>query len=634
MNESRFKSLIENSFDVIGLYDSNFDVIYLSPSFVRITGFSIDERKNTSGLRFAHPDDFDRSKQLIEEVLQSPEVPIPFQNRMLHKDGHYIWVEGVMTNRLRDVEVQAIVANYRDITERKQAEEKIEISEKRFRAIIEEFPFPVVTYDKEGNYLLTNRSWEEMWNDKRERASTYNIRKDPQMITSGLSVFVEKAFSGELAYSFPYQYDPAQIGKLGRKRWIQMVLFPLKNAEGLVIEVILVLLDLTVIKETEHKLMASEKRLKTIIENSFEAIVILNTEGQLIYMSPSAERMAGISLGELNDTSVFQFTPPSDVEKARNLLHTAINKPGLAIPFHGKHRSITGNEIDVEGFVTNLIADESIEGIVANYRDITERKKYEKEILQLNKDLEDKIAFRTGQLVEANAELEAFSYSVSHDLRAPLRSINRHIEMLTRCYGQKAGNDGQEILDKIQSRVRRMEQLIEDLINFSMVGKSDLKKELVSMDMIISQALDELKHSGVSLPYNLTINYLGSVECDGNLVKQVWINLLSNAIKYSAVRQKPVIEVGSCNENGLLIYYVKDNGVGFSMEYSKKLFKVFQRLHHEKDFSGTGIGLAIAHRIIARHQGSIWAEAIENEGATFYFTLKLNDPSQRSRDIG
>jgi light-regulated signal transduction histidine kinase (bacteriophytochrome) len=167
-----------------------------------------------------------------------------------------------------------------------------------------------------------------------------------------------------------------------------------------------------------------------------------------------------------------------------------------------------------------------------------------------------------------------------------------------------------------------MEQLIEDLMNFSKVGKSDLKRELVSMDMIVSQAIDELKNSGVSIPDNLIINYLGSAKCDGNLIKQVWINLLSNAIKYSKGREKPIIEISSYNENNKLIYQIKDNGVGFDMVYSKKLFNVFQRLHHEKDFSGTGIGLAMVHRIISRHQGAIWARAIENEGATFYFTLK------------
>jgi PAS domain S-box-containing protein len=622
LNDSRFKSLTENSFDVIALYDSNFNIIYLSPSFVRISGFTVEERKNSFGLKFSHPDDIEKVKVLMQESLQRPRVPIPFQNRLRHKDGHYIWVEGVLTNRLDDPDLQAIVANYREITERKQAEEKLQISEKRFRAIIEEFPYPVVTYDKDGNYLLTNKAWEEMWDDKRERVSGYNIRKDPQLIASGLSVYVEKAFAGELSYAFPYMYDPALIGKSGRKRWIQMVLFPLKNDDGLVIEVILVLLDLTDIKSAEQKLIASEQRFKRLLENSFEAICLVNKDGQFIYMSPSAERMAGRTLQDMTSLSVTQLVTADEEAEYAGLVKKVMLNPGIAIPFEGKLKHAAGNEIHIEGIVTNLLGDDAIGAIVANYRDITERKKYENEILSLNKDLEGKIAQRTAQLVEVNSELEAFSYSASHDLRAPLRSINRHLEMLNYNFSEQVSDEIKEILDKISSRVRRMDQLIEDLINFSKVGKSDLRREIVSMDMVVGQAVDELVHSGVTIPSNLIVNYLGSAECDGNLIKQVWINLLSNAIKYSNGREKPVIEVGSKNQNATLVYYVKDNGVGFNMEYSKKLFKVFQRLHHEKDFSGTGLGLAIAHRIITRHHGSIWATAVENEGATFYFTLK------------
>lgn len=496
ISDKRFKSLIENSFDVIALYDAAFGILYLSPSFFRLTGFTIEERKNSRALNFAHPEDVVKSRQLMAEVLRRPNVPVPFQNRLLHKQGHYIWVEGVLTNRLDDEDVQAVVANYREISERKEAEERLTISENRFRSIIEEFPFPVVTYDKHGNSLLTNRAWEVMWEDKRENALNYNIRQDPQLIQSGLSVYVEKAFGGEVSQAPPYLYDPALIGKKGRKRWIQMVLFPLKDDSGSVREVILVLLDLTSIKEAEA------------------------------------------------------------------------------------------------------------------------------EILKLNTELEERVAHRTTELREANLELESFSYSVSHDLRAPLRGIIRASELLVQSFHDKLGDEGQDMLDKIQGRVFKMQQLIDDLMNFSKASKTELQKKVVSMDMIVNQSVEDLKQGGVAIPLDLRVQYLGSVECDENLMKQVWINLLSNAIKYSTQRERPVVEVGSYSDNGSLTYYVKDNGVGFDMQYYHKIFKVFQRLHHEKDFQGTGIGLAIVHKIIARHGGKIWAQATKEEGATFYFTLR------------
>lgn len=501
-NEKRFRTLIENSFDVITLLNEKLDIIYLSPSFERLTGFAPEERKNKNGLTFVHPDELEKTQCLITEVMQNQGTPVLFQNRILHKNGTYIWVEGVLTNLLYDRSVEAIVANYRDVTERKEAEENLKLNEIRFRSIIEQFPYPVVTYNRDGVSTGANKAWEDLWEDKRENAQGYNIRTDPQFTQSGLSYYVEKAFAGEIAHAPPYLYDPALIGKKGRKRWIQMVLYPLKDSTGKMAEVILILLDLTANKKAEEKLIASEQQFRT-----------------------------------------------------------------------------------------------------------------------LNAELEDRVLLRTTQLQEANKELEAFSYTVSHDLRAPLRSINAYSHILEEDYSPQLDTEGKRILRSIISNARRMNHLIDDLLDFSKIGKAEIRKNTVNMTRLVKEVIDELRHSGMTIPVQLLIQDLPPAQCDGILIKQVWVNLISNAIKYSAIREIPIIEIGTREADNSAVYYVKDNGAGFDMQYYHKLFGVFERLHTSEQFSGTGVGLAIVKRIVARHGGAVWAESKLNEGATFYFSL-------------
>jgi signal transduction histidine kinase len=239
-----------------------------------------------------------------------------------------------------------------------------------------------------------------------------------------------------------------------------------------------------------------------------------------------------------------------------------------------------------------------------------------------NQKLELTIERRTHDLEVANKELEAFSYSVSHDLRAPLRSINGFSRILLEDYGHLLDEEGIQTLNTIMRNGTRMGQLIDDLLAFSRLGKQHVAKLNLDMTNIARTVSDDLKEQ-YGNKSEIVINALPEIKGDSSMLRQVMQNLISNALKYSMKKDKPLIEIGAYRENGENVYYVKDNGAGFNMDYYDKLFGVFQRLHNATDFEGTGVGLALVHRIISKHEGRIWAEGKENEGATFYFSLPV-----------
>ncbi|MFI5161934.1 MAG: ATP-binding protein [Sphingobacteriales bacterium] len=246
------------------------------------------------------------------------------------------------------------------------------------------------------------------------------------------------------------------------------------------------------------------------------------------------------------------------------------------------------------------------------------------EVYHVWQNLDNKVKERTVQLELVNKELEAFSYSVSHDLRTPLRAINGYSIMLKEDYEAKLDSEGKRIIGNVITNARMMGQLIDDLLAFSRLGKKELVKAKIDMQLLAINVVNELLQNDTELNYHINIGLLPPAEADHGMIKQVLINLLNNAIKYSSKNAHPEIELGARDEETRIIYYVKDNGVGFDMAYAGKLFGVFQRLHSQEEFEGTGVGLALVKRIIDKHKGEVWAEGEENIGATFYFSLPKN----------
>lgn len=372
---------------------------------------------------------------------------------------------------------------------------------------------------------------------------------------------------------------------------------------------------------SEKALRESEKRFKAWIENGTDMVVIFKEDMRPAYTSPYIFKSFGYSKEDFAKTSPFDLIHPEDNENVLETIQIARENPGIAVSAQFRFKEKAGKYRWIESNCTNLLHDESVKGIVCNLKDITERKQSEEAIQELNKSLELKITERTSELQDAIKDLEAFSYSVSHDLRSPLRIITGYAKLLISDHEQFLNEESKEFIHTILDNAKRMSQLIDDLLNFSRMGRKAVYKSQVEMNYMVNNIISDFRLADQTITKNIIVHELSPAFCDLALIKQVWANLISNAIKYSSKKTNPVIEIGSIDSYNETIYYVKDNGAGFDMRFAKNLFTVFKRLHDRSDFDGMGVGLALSHRIIKMHEGRIWAEAEVEKGATFYFSL-------------
>ncbi len=434
-----------------------------------------------------------------------------------------------------------------------------------------------------------------------------------------------------------------------------------RDASGAAVRMIGAIQDVTERQEAQRALEESEERYRLLTENAPIGIALCS-DGKVIFANRAVLRMLGADSEDLVlGRSFREIIHPDFQEDVRSRLEKAMAGETGLFPAEGVYLKLDGTPMDYQFLASPMVFQgETVMLIIIS--DITERRKAEagmrtaqselrrlldeavrsrrvllsvaedrkeaeEEVRKLNAELEERVRRRTAQLEAVNRELEAFTYSVSHDLRAPLRAINGYTSILLEDHASGLDNEGRRICSVIIDSAGNMRQLISGLLTLSRLGHKDMSFFSVDMKTLANSIFFELTTAESRPRIDFRVGPLPPAAGDVNLIREVWANLLSNAIKFSGQRDWAVIEVEGERRGNEIVYSVKDNGVGFDMAYAHKLFGVFQRLHSDKDFEGTGVGLAIVQRIVGRHGGRVWAESTLGEGAVFYFTLPSAEPA-------
>ncbi|MGE0090305.1 MAG: PAS domain S-box protein [Bacteroidales bacterium] len=420
-----------------------------------------------------------------------------------------------------------------------------------------------------------------------------------------------------------------------------------------------IILDITERKNAERNLRESEEKYRILIENQTDLIVKIDTEGKFLYVSNSYCEMFGKTQDELLGNSFMPLVQEDDRESTKKAMESLYSEPYSC---YLEQRALTKKgwlwlAWSDKAIVNN---DGKIVGIIGVGRDINKQKIAEEKTMLLNEELEQRVKDRTIELneqslklkesqnallflledinesrdelqmlnlklEEANKELEAFTYTVSHDLKAPLRAIDGFSNFLLEDYKDKLDEEGLRLINVICENTKKMDQLIIDLLQLSRVNRGEMHITQIDMCEFVKQTYKEIASPEVVKKFKFKVNNIPSAYADQVLLKQVWVNLLGNAIKFTHKQDKCEIEINGEIENEFIVYSIKDSGVGFDTRYESKLFGVFQRLHKTEEFEGTGVGLSIVKRIIDRHGGKVWAESELGVGSTFYFSLPVRE---------
>jgi PAS domain S-box-containing protein len=611
----RYKLLVEKSSDAFFLSQPDGAILSANPAACVMFGRSEEELR-----RIGRAGVMDLTDPRLAEALARRARTGKFvgELRFVRADGTVFPGEissNVYTDHAGEQRTSMLI---RDLTERKAAEEALAASEALYRAMGEAVDYGVWATDAEGKAIYISPSFCELVGKTFEQISAFGWL---DVLVPQQREEVERLWLHSVASGEPFEHEHHFVAKGGDIRVVLARGNPVRGRDGEIAAWAGINLDITDRKSVDRALRDSEHRLRRFYEAGLVGVIYWTTDGKIVDANDRFLEMVGYTRAELEAGAIdwIHMTPPEfaylDERSLEELKGTGVN----AAPFEKEYLRKDGTHVPV--IVAGAMLDNERRNGVALALDISAQKRAEEALRHLNADLEQRVAARTLQLDAVNKELEAFAYSVSHDLRAPLRAIDGFTEMVIEDAIERLEEDDVQHLQRARAAAQRMASLIDDLLVLSRASSTDLDLEDVDVSALAESVVDELREAEPDRRVDVVVTAGMEVKADPTLLRVILVNLLSNAWKFTGRGDEARIDVGVSEVDGERAFHVRDDGAGFDLHTAEHLFGAFQRFHTLDQFEGNGIGLATVQRLVIRHGGRVWAEAAVDEGATFFFSL-------------